>query len=144
MNDRPTPAGGPSAETPEPGRPVLVRATGHVRSRAFDPSPPALPPEGDLRSIGAPETLTAVGRSLLAGVAIGLPILAIAGADWVWVVVGLVAAAMVMRELARRVTFSFGEGFLAFRDRNEWPHGVQEEYDVRYGLPLTRGATPAR
>jgi hypothetical protein len=142
MNDRPTTVGRPSPETPAQGRPVLVRATGHLRSRAFDPLP-AIPPNGDRERVATPDVLRAAGQSLLVGVAIGLPVVAVAGADWLWVVVGLVAAALVMRELARRVTFTFGEGFLAFRDRDEWPRGVQEEYDVRYGLPRRGGATPA-
>jgi hypothetical protein len=66
-----------------------------------------------------------------------VPFLFVAGGDWLWVIGGLTIAAIALHELARRATFTFAEGFLAFRNRDEWPRGVQEEYDVRYSWPPT-------
>jgi hypothetical protein len=74
----------------------------------------------------------------------GLLFVAVAGEGWLWVVIGLMAAATGMRELARRVTFNFADGFLAFRNRDDWPHGVQEEYDVAYSWPPAAGVSPGR
>jgi hypothetical protein len=54
------------------------------------------------------------------------------------------AAATGMRALAQRAAFTFAEGFLGFRNRDEWPHGVQEEYDVAYSWPRTAGVSPGR
>ena len=34
--------------------------------------------------------------------------------------------------IADRVTFTFAEGFLPFRLKDGWPHGVQEDDDVRW------------
>jgi hypothetical protein len=70
-----------------------------------------------------------------------VPFLSVAGGDWLWVVIGLTLAAIALHELARRVTFEFAEGFLAFRNRDGWPRGVQEEYDVRYSWPPTGTAS---
>ena len=34
--------------------------------------------------------------------------------------------------VSRRVPFSFGEGFVGYRPDPVWPHGVQEDDDVRW------------
>jgi len=85
----------------------------------------------------------AIGPYLVTVVAIGVPFMAIAGGDWWWVVGGLTLVAIALHELARRVSFTFAEGFLAFRNGDEWPRGVQEEYDVRYSWP-TSGSVSTR
>lgn len=36
------------------------------------------------------------------------------------------------RRIDRRITFSFGEGFLGYRSDLGWPHGVQEDDDVHW------------
>lgn len=105
------------------------------------PIPPQ-PGAGAGLRVEAVDVLRAFGPYLVAIFAIALPFLAVAGGDWVWVVIGFTAAAIVMRELAQRVTFTFGEGFLAFRNRDDWPRGVQEEYDVRYTWPSAGSVSP--
>jgi hypothetical protein len=51
--------------------------------------------------------------------------LAVAGG----VVVGVAA---IVRTLGRRITFSFGAGFVGYRAEMDWPQGVQEDDDVRW------------
>ena len=89
------------------------------------------------------DVIRAIGPYLVTVVAIGVPFMAIAGGDWWWVVGGLTLVAIALHELARRVSFTFAEGFLAFRNGDEWPRGVQEEYDVRYSWP-TSGSVSTR
>jgi hypothetical protein len=142
MNDRPRTPGEPRSEQPFDGEePALVRPVAHLRSPIFD-EPVPLPPSRGGEGIRAGDLLRSTGPYVVSVVAIGLPILAVAGSDWLWVVAGLTVAAIALHELARRVTFTFAEGFLAFRNRDEWPHGVQEEYDVRYSWPATGNAPP--
>lgn len=141
MNDRPRTPGEPQSESPFAGEePVLVRPVAHLRSPLFDERAP-LPPTSLGGHIPARDVLRAIGPHLVLVVVIGVPFLLVAGSDWLWVVGGLTLAAIALHELARRVTFTFAEGFLAFRNRDEWPHGVQEEYDVRYSWPSTGSAS---
>jgi hypothetical protein len=142
MNDQPRTPGEPQSEPSLVGeKPVLVRPVAHLRSPIFDERAP-LPTTGGLGGhIPALDILRAIGPYLIPVVVIGLMILAVAGGDWLWVVGGLTVAAIALHELSRRVTFTFAEGFLAFRNRDEWPHGVQEEYDVRYSWPPTGTAS---
>ena len=145
MNDRTGTPGEPHYGPPVDGEePVLVRPVAHLRSPLFDEPAPLRSPSGPGQRIPVPDVLRAIRPYLVPIVAIGLPFLAIAGGDWLWVVIGVTVAAIVMHELAQRVTFTFAEGFLAFRNRDEWPHGVQEEYDVRYSWPSARDASRGR
>ena len=89
------------------------------------------------------DVIRAIGPYLVPVVAIGVPFVAVAGGDWLWVVGGLTLVAIALHELARRVSFTFAEGFLAFRNGDEWPRGVQEEYDVGYSWPPTVSASTA-
>jgi hypothetical protein len=142
MNDRPRTPGEPRSESRFAGEePVLVRPVAHLRSPIFDERAPLPPTSGPGGQIPVLDVLRAIGPYLIPVVVIGVPFLFVAGGDWVWVVVGLTIAAMALRELARRVTFTFAEGFLAFRNRDEWPRGVQEEYDVRYSWPSSGSAS---
>jgi hypothetical protein len=143
MNDRPRTPGEPQSEPSLVGEePVLVRPVAHVRSPLFDERAP-LPPTGDAGGhIATFDVLRAVGPYLIPVIAIGVPFLYVAGGDWLWVVGGVTLAAIALHELAQRVSFTFAEGFLAFRNRDEWPRGVQEEYDVRYSWPPTGSASP--
>lgn len=77
-------------------------------------------------------------------VAIGMAVSVVANVQLGLASAALTAAAIVMRGVGRRVTFEFADGFLAFRGRDEWPHGVQEEYDVRYSWPSTARVSPSR
>ena len=45
------------------------------------------------------------------------------------IVVGLAA---ILRSIDRRITFSFGAGFLGYRPDMGWPQGVQEDDDVHW------------
>jgi hypothetical protein len=144
MNDGIGTPGEPEYGPPVDGEePVLVRPVAHLRSPIFD-EPAPLPPSRGGERILARHLVRAIGPYLVSVVAIGLPILAVAGGDWLWVIAGLTVAAIALHELAQRVTFTFAEGFLAFRNRDEWPHGVQEEYDIRYSWPATGNAPPGR
>jgi hypothetical protein len=144
MNDGTVP-GEPQYGPPVDGEePALVRPVAHLRSPLLDDPAPLPPSRGGGEKIPARLLVRAVGPYLVSVVAIGLPVLAVAGGDWLWVIGGLSLAAITLHELAQRVTFTFAEGFLAFRNRDEWPHGVQEEYDVHYSWPSTGNASPGR
>lgn len=121
---------------------LLVRPVAHLRSPLFDEPAPLPPRPGTGARLPALDVVRAVLPYLVPVIAIGLPFLAIAGGDWLWVVIGFAVASIALHELAQRVTFTFAEGFLAFRNRDEWPHGVQEEYDVHYAWPSTGSAAP--
>ena len=123
--------------------PLLSRPTAHLRSPLFD-SPAPLPSPGAGERLKALDLIRAFAPYAVVVAVIGLPFLAVAGGAWLWIVVCLTVAAIVMRELAQRATFTFAEGFLAFRNRDEWPHGVQEEYDIHYSWPSTASASPGR
>ena len=145
MNDGTGTPGEPEYGPPVDGEePVLVRPVAHLRSLIFDEPAPLPGKRGGGERIPARHLVRAIGPYLVSFVAIGLPILAVAGGDWLWVIAGLTVAAIALHELARGVTFTFAEGFLAFRNRDEWPHGVQEEYDVHYSWPSTGNASPGR
>ena len=107
----------------------------------FDEPAPLPQRSGSGERVPLLDVIRAIGPYLVPVVAIGVPFLAIAGGDWLWVVGGLTLVAIALHELARRVSFTFAEGFLAFRSRDEWPRGVQEEYDVRYSWPPTGSAS---
>jgi hypothetical protein len=109
----------------------------------FDEPAPLPRRSGSGERVSMLDVIRAIGPYLVPVVAIGVPFVAIAGGDWLWVVGGLTLAAIALHELARRVSFTFAEGFLAFRDGDEWPRGVQEEYDVRYSWPSTGSASTA-
>ncbi len=44
----------------------------------------------------------------------------------------LVGVAAILRTIDRRITFSFGAGFLGYRSDMGWPQGVQEDDDVHW------------
>jgi hypothetical protein len=72
-------------------------------------------------------------------VAIAVAASFVAGDARVVVVVGSLGfAAIGIRRIDRRVTFSFGEGFIGYRADLGWPRGVQEDDDVRWnwGRPV--------
>ena len=53
------------------------------------------------------------------------------------VMVGLASGAFVcglaaLRRVERRITFSFGQGFIGYRSDLGWPQGVQEDDDFRW------------
>jgi hypothetical protein len=126
--------------------PVLFRPVSRIRSpilerraleprRAGDPERPAvtLPP---LRHMARP-----VSWAILPA----MPMLLWVG----WapaIIVGTVV--VVLRELHIRFdrsAISFGEGFLPYRAQDGWPHGVQEEDEVRWDWsPRAIQARPAR
>jgi hypothetical protein len=121
--------------------PVLVRAEAHLRSPLLDAPPPPLSQQdhGDrIPSIAIPAAIGPYAVLVIAvaiAVAIAVSLAANAGLG---LTAGVItAAAVVMRSVARRVAFGFGDGFIAFRQGDEWPHGVQEEYDVHYSWPST-------
>ena len=128
--------------------PVLVRAEAHLRSPLFDAPPPPLSQHEDgdrVSSIVIPVAIRPYAVLVIAiaiAVAIAVSLAANAGLG---LMAGVItAAAVVMRSVGRRVAFGFGDGFIAFRQGDDWPHGVQEEYDVRYSWPSTARVSPGR
>jgi hypothetical protein len=98
-----------------------------------------------------PELTVALGPSAWLAVRLAAP--AMAAAIAVYMVAGLPAAILVafvgsagrlMGRVGKRAQFTFGEGFLPFRAELGWPHGVQEDDDMRWqwtAAPLP-GALP--
>lgn len=52
-------------------------------------------------------------------------------------------AAGTFRRIDRHIPFSFGEGFVGYRPDPGWPHGVQEDDDVRWNWNAGRRRPPA-
>jgi len=123
-------------------RVVLDRPIGHIRSplvaRRADPQPaPSAGPPG----IELPPLRTFLGP-LAWVVVLALPVLLRVG--WQAAAVMAVIALMVReaRLRANRSTISFGDGFLGYTAREGWPHGVQEDDDVRWNWSQARSAQP--
>lgn len=125
-------------------RVVLDRPEGRIHSPIFarradpEPAPADVPPGVELPPV----------RSFLGPLAwvlvLGLPVLLRVG----WQAAAVVAVvALVVREAhlrADRSTISFGEGFLGYTARDGWPHGVQEDDDVRWNWKPARSAQAGR
>jgi len=111
--------------------PVAVIPAARLRSpimehRAFEP----LPPGDDRPTVLLPPLRTFVGPSGFALV-VATPVFLVAGLPLALVVA---VVAPLVRAIHRRIsgsTFSFVEGFMAYREP-AWPHGVQEDNDVRW------------
>jgi hypothetical protein len=80
--------------------------------------------------------LLRLGARLLApAVALAIAVLVVWGLSWALLIGAMGSIARVLGWLASRAAFSFGDGFLAFRQDRSWPRGVQEEYDVTWVWP---------
>jgi hypothetical protein len=79
---------------------------------------------GDLTPV-----LAVVAIALLSG---DLPVSLLAG--------GAAVLAVALHRAATSGRFGFGDGFLAFRSDQSWPHGVQEDDDFQWSW--TRGDEP--
>ena len=127
------------AELPPEAPPVstvVIRGVPHLRSSSFEDRPIHGPSASlafaDYSIVVAPRVM--ISRVLLA-VAIGFVPYVLGQVNLVVPVAATAAALMLMRDLSGRVTFTFAEGFLAFRQPTGWPPGVQEEYDVTWAWP---------
>jgi hypothetical protein len=124
-------------------RPILYRPNGRIRSPMIERRSDASSPRRDCPSVEMPPLRAAIGP-LVWAIVPGLPVLVRVG----WqaaIVVGVVA--IVVREArlrASRSTISFADGFLAYAAQNRWPHGVQEEDDVRWNWSTARPARPGQ
>jgi hypothetical protein len=118
--------------------PTLLRPVVHVRSPLLEGTPPASSSSGT-PTIQLDSIFRVVGPFLVPVIVVAIPFSVIANGAWLGVAIGTTLAVVVLRAVASRLTFTFAEGFLGFRDKDGWPTGVQEEYDVRYSWPA-RGA----
>jgi hypothetical protein len=118
----------PALEGPGPGEPVLVEP------------PPAL----DMASLVVPDwPFRRVDVELAAAALVA-----------VWLATGdirlgllcgaLVCASAALRSIDRRISFSYGEGFIGYRPDPAWPRGVQEDDDVRWDWRPHRASGEAR
>jgi hypothetical protein len=120
-------------------RPVLHRPTARIRSPLMEPLSETSRQRTEAVAFELPpirELIVPVAWLLVAG----LPILVRVG--WQAAVVAGVIA-LILREgrlRADRSTLSFGDGFLAYAGTNGWPHGVQEDDDVRWNWAAVRPA----
>jgi hypothetical protein len=125
------------------GRPVLYRPAGRIRSPMIEHRPDPRPPRGDRPSVEMPPIRAFIGPLVWAAVP-ALPVLIRVG----WqaaVVVGVMAIAVrEARVRASRSTISFADGFLGYTAHNGWPHGVQEDDDVRWNWSTARPARPGQ
>jgi hypothetical protein len=123
--------------------PVPVAPLSGIRSPVLEHrSPEPLPLPDDRPSFLVPPLRAFVGPSQLA-LLVGVPILVLM--TWQAALIGAVIA-VAGRELHRRVAlvpFSFGEGFLPYRDGMDWPHGVQEEDEVHWHWAAVDGRSGA-
>jgi hypothetical protein len=117
--------------------PILLRPVVHLRSPILDEPPRRSPPARRNDRIPLLDVIRAIGPYVVPVLIIGGPVFAVAGGGWLVITIGLTVAAILMHRVARRLTFTFAEGFLSFHQGDQWPHGVQEEYDVHYSWPST-------
>lgn len=127
------------AELPPQAAPVstvVVHAAPHLRSFTPDNPPirggPSPSLEYDYSIVLVPRAM--ISKAILALV-IGTVPYVLGQIHLVVPTIVAAAATMLIRDAASRVTFTFADGFLAFRQAVEWPRGVQEEYDVTWAWP---------
>ena len=128
--------------------PVLVRAEAHLRSPLLDTPPPPLSQHDNDDRVPSIAIAVAIRPYAVLVIAIAIAVaiaVSLAANAGLGLMAGVITAAVVvMRSVGRRVAFGFGDGFIAFRQGDDWPHGVQEEYDVRYSWPSTARVSPGR
>ena len=126
------------------GRVVLDRPQGQIRSPILAPRADPQPAPADVPpGVELPPLRSLLGP-LVWVLVLGLPVLLRVG--WQAAAVTAVIALMVREAHLRadRSTISFGEGFLGYTARDGWPHGVQEDDDVRWNWSTVRAAEPGR
>jgi hypothetical protein len=123
---------GPPA--PIPVEPIVRHMSTPILDRRLPPAPRSHAYVADGPQIDVVEAIRAV---VLPPAVAGLIALLVVNGDWAMVVVWVTLASVAMRAVARRTTFNFADGFLAYRSRLDWPRGVQEDYDVAYRWPAT-------
>ena len=103
-----------------------------------DVDEPTQAPSDDLpwRRLWSPSVRSApIAISFGIGVAVGLVTGDLAFGAWsglfAWFVSGI-------RSVSRHVSFSFADGFIGYRPDTTWPHGVQEDDDVRWDWKVPR------
>ena len=100
---------------------------------------PAMPPDTPIRPPLPLAARVELERELAIAVAVAVASSFVAADVRVAIVVGSLAfVAVGIRRIDRRISFSFGEGFIGYRADLGWPHGVQEDDDVRWNW---RGST---
>jgi len=120
--------------------PVPVsRVSGRVRRVAPATPLDADPPSDPAFVVHVPAVVLLIG---LLGLVAGL-VLAIVTHDVQWSAIGALSlvAGIALRRIANRVTFSFGEGVVAYKSDLGWPRGVQEDDDLRWSW-ATSGRRP--
>lgn len=129
-----------------PVRPILVRPVAHIRSPilAKPTRMQARAHSDELETMPITELIREFWPTVSPVVVVGGAFLLLANDQWATFAAGTTAVAIAMRAVARRITFTFADGFLAFRKDESWPRGVQEEYDVRYAWPSTGRFAPDR
>jgi hypothetical protein len=118
--------------------------TGEPREPAEPVDPgtaPAIPPERPtLQPLSLPPRVE-LERELAIAVAVAIVSSFVASDIRVAIVVGSLAFATVgIRRIDRRLSFSFGEGFIGYRADLGWPRGVQEDDDVRWNWRASAAA----
>jgi hypothetical protein len=72
-----------------------------------------------------------MGHTLKVAAAVTLFVLGLTRNLWVtFVSTLLLAMGWALFQVRRRLPGSFADGFLPYRAEDQWPRGVQEEYDV--------------
>lgn len=123
---------------------LLHRPDGRIRSPMLEPRSDARAPRRDYPPAGDLPPLRAFLGPLVWVLVPGLPVFVRVG--WQAAVVMALVALMVREAHVRanRSTISFGEGFLGYSAREDWPHGVQEDDDVHWNWSTVRSAVPGR
>jgi hypothetical protein len=121
-----------AAPTPQP---VLVRPVVHIHSPILDAGARPPSPASHLDLPALVDVARGIWPNISPVVAVGGVFLFFTNSYWAVFAAGMTAAVMAMRAVARRVTFTFAEGFLAYRRNDAWPLGVQEEYDIPFTWP---------
>jgi hypothetical protein len=125
-------------------QPVLVRPVAHIRSPILDEHARPRPRPRTTNEEMVPITVLVrdYWPTVSPVVMVGGVFLLFANDQWAMFAAGTTAVAIAMRAVARRITFNFADGFLAFRKDESWPRGVQEEYDVPYAWPSSGRFAP--
>lgn len=109
-----------------------------MEHRPVEPLPPAVEPPG----LELPPLQAFIGPARFALI-VAAPVLLFVGLQVALIVAVAAPFVRALRDRADRTTISRGEGFLPYRAETGWPHGVQEDDDVRWNWSAAAGGRGA-
>ena len=118
---------------------IAVAPLARLRSPIMEHRPvEALPGQAERPTLALPPLRAFIGPARFA-ILVAAPVLLFVGLQVALIVAVAAPLVRVLRDRADRTTMSLGAGFLPYRADMGWPHGVQEDDDVRWNWSAAGG-----